>query len=89
MNHRDSVNAAREVILAPILAKFPEARAKIRQLCQESPSFQSLCKDYRDCLSAWEYWRRADSEEAPALGQSYADLLRELEQEVRDYLEQE
>ncbi len=81
--------AAEETALAPVLEKFPEARAKIREIFQQSPSFQSLCKDYRDCLAAWHYWRQAASEEAPALCQSYADLLQELEQEVLDYLEQE
>ena len=82
-------NAAQDNILAPILEKFPEARVKIRQLFQQSPSFQSLCEDYHDCLSAWQHWRQATSEDAPTLCQSYAELLEELEQEVRDYLEQE
>jgi hypothetical protein len=82
-------NAAKDRALAPILEKFPEARAKIRQLFQQNPSFQSLCEDYRDCLAAWQHWRQAVSEEAPALCQSYTELLQELEQEVRDYLGQE
>jgi hypothetical protein len=75
--------------LAPVLEKFSEAAVQIQQLFQQSPSFQSLCEDYRDCLAAWQHWRQAVSEEAPVLCQSYADLLQELEQEVRDYLEQE
>ncbi len=75
--------------LASVLEKFPEGAARIRELFQQSPSFQSLCEDYRDCLAAWQYWRQATSEEAPALCQSYAELLQELEQEVRQYLEQE
>jgi len=81
--------AALKMALAPVLEKFPEARAKIRQLFQQSPSFQDLCQDYRDCLVAWQHWRQAPSEEAPTVGQSYAELLEELEQEVRDYLEHE
>jgi len=75
--------------LASVLGKFPEVAARIRELFQQSPSFQSLCEDYRDCLAAWHYWRQAASEEAPALYQSYTELLQELEQEVRQYLEQE
>ena len=74
--------------LALVLEKFPEAAARIRELFLQSTSFQSLCEDYRDCLAAWQYWRRATSEEAPALCQSYAELLQELEQEVRQYLEE-
>jgi|WetSurMetagenome_2_1015567.scaffolds.fasta_scaffold243169_1 hypothetical protein len=75
--------------LALVLEKFPEAASRIRELFLQSPSFQSLCKDYRDCLAAWQYWRQAASGEAPALYQSYAELLQELEQEVRQYLEPE
>ena len=78
---------AREAALAPLLEKFPEAAAMIRQLFQRSPSFRSLCEDYRDCLVAWRHWRRAASEDAPALCLSYAELLGELEEEVRQYLE--
>jgi hypothetical protein len=74
--------------LASVLENFPEAAARIRELFQQSSSFQSLCEDHRDCLAAWHYWRQAASEEAPALCQSYAELLQELEQEVRQYLEQ-
>jgi hypothetical protein len=75
--------------LAPVLERFPEAAAGIRELFQRSSSFQSLCEDYRDCLAAWHYWRQAPAAEAPALSQSYAELLQELEREVRQYLEQE
>ncbi len=80
---------ATEATLAPVLDKFPEAGTKIRQLFQQSPSFQSLCEDYRDCLAAWQYWRQAASKEAPSLSQSYTELLLELEQEVREYLKDE
>lgn len=82
-------NAAKDTALAPILEKFPEAGAKIRQLYRQSPSFQSLCEDYQDCLAAWQHWQQATSEDAPTLCQSYAELLEELDQEVRDYLEHE
>jgi hypothetical protein len=75
--------------LASVLEKFPEAAARIRELVQQNPSFQSLCEDYRDCLAAWQYWGQATSEEARALSQSYAELLHELDQEVRQYLEEE
>ena len=81
--------APQKAALASVLEKFPEGAARIRELVQQSPSFQSLCEDYRDCLTAWQYWRQAASEEAPALCQSYAELLQELEQEVCHYLEQE
>lgn len=80
-------DAPQKTALASVLEKFPEAAARIRELFHQSPSFQSLCEDYRDCLAAWQYWRLAPAKEAPALCQSYAELLRELEQDVRLYLE--
>jgi hypothetical protein len=89
MTPADRQDTPPKAALASLLEKFPEAAVRIRGLFQQSPSFQSLCEDYRDCLAAWHYWRQAASGEAPALGQSYAELLQELEQEVRQYLEQE
>jgi hypothetical protein len=76
-----------QAALTSVLEKFPEEAARIRELFVQSPSFQSLCEDYRDSLAAWQHWRQAASEDAPALCQSYAELLQELEQEVRQYLE--
>jgi hypothetical protein len=82
-------DARQKAALAPVLERFPEGAARIRDLFQHNPSFQSLCEDYRDCLAAWQYWRQADSAEAPALCQSYTEVRHELEQEVRQYLEPE
>jgi len=89
MTPADRKYAPQKAALASVLEKFPETAARIRELFLRSTSFQSLCEDYRDCLAAWQYWRQATSGEAPALCQSYAELLQELEQEVRQYLEQE
>ena len=88
MTQADRKDALQKAALASVLEKFPEGAARIRELFQQNPSFQSLCEDYRDCLAAWQYWRQADSAEAPALCQSYAEVYRELEQEVRQYLEE-
>jgi hypothetical protein len=89
MNPADRTDAPPKTALAPVLEKFPEAAASIRELFYQSPAFQSICEDYRDCLAAWQYWRQAADAEAPVLCQSYAELLQELEQEVRQYLEAE
>jgi hypothetical protein len=83
----DRKNVAQEAALAPVLGKFPEAATEIRPFFRQSPAFHSLCEDYRDCQAAWEYWRQAASDESQAVCQSYAELLRELEEEVRQYLE--
>jgi len=88
MTPADRENTLPKAALTSVLDKFPEAALRIQKLFQQSSSFQSLCEDYRDCLAAWQYWRQAASEDAPALCQSYAELLQELEQEVRQYLEE-
>lgn len=88
MTPADRENTLPKAALTSVLEKFPEAALRIQKFFLQSPSFQSLCEDYRDSLAAWQYWRQASSEEAPALCQSYAELLQELEQEVRQYLEE-
>jgi hypothetical protein len=72
--------------LLPLLRRFPEARAALQRLFRANPSFQSLCEDYRDCLAALQYWEQSTSGEAPALAGAYAELLGELEQEVKQFL---
>ena len=89
MTPADRENTPPKAALASVMEKFPEAVNSIWELFQQSASFQSLCEDYRDCLGAWQYWRQDASEDAPALCQSYAELLQELEQEIRQYLKQE
>lgn len=82
--HQDTPqNAA----LASVLENFPEAVGRIRELFQQSPEFQSLCEDYWECLVNWRRWQQADSEQALDYCRIYAELLQELEQEVRQSLE--
>ena len=73
--------------LALIMKRFPEEGQALRRLFQESLSFQSLCNDYRECLAALQHWQQSTSEEAPGWRDEYSHLLLELEQEVRQYLE--
>jgi hypothetical protein len=89
MTPAGSKDTTQKAALTSVLEKFPQAASRIQELFLQNHSFQSLCEDYRDSLAAWEYWRQAASGDAPALCQSYAELLQELEQEVRQYLEQE
>ena len=80
-------NAPQNAALASVLENFPEAVARIRELFLQSPDFQSLCEDYRECLTNWRHWRQATSEQAPAYDKIYTELLQELEQEIRQSLE--
>ena len=70
-----------------IMERFFEERQALHRLFQESLSFQSLCDDYQECLAELQNWQQSTSEEAPAWRDEYAHLLLELEQEVRQYLE--
>lgn len=80
-------DAPQNAALASVLENFPEAAARIRELFLQSPYFQTLCEDYRECLANWRHWRQADSEDASMYRKIYGDLLQELEQEVRQSLE--
>jgi hypothetical protein len=73
--------------LSLITDRFPEEGLALRRLFKKSLSFQSLCNDYRECLAELQNWQQSSSEEAPAWRAEYAQLLLELEQEVRQYLE--
>jgi hypothetical protein len=72
-----------------ILERFPGESEVLYRQFQESSSFRSLCEDYRDCLAALRYWQSSTSEEAVAMRGAYKELHLELEQEVRQYLEDE
>jgi hypothetical protein len=87
MNSEDIQAQSTGAGLSLIMDRFPEERQSLRRLFQESLSFQSLCNDYRECLAALQDWQQSTAEEAPAWGDEYAHLLLELEQEVRQYLE--
>jgi hypothetical protein len=86
MNPED-IQAKTATGLSLIMDRFPEERQALHRLFQESLSFQSLCNDYWECLAALQNWQQSTSEEALAWRDEYANLLLELEQEVRQYLE--
>jgi hypothetical protein len=75
--------------LSLISERFSEERGTLQHLFQAIPSFRSFCADYRDCLSALKQWQESTSGEAPATAGIYAELPQELEQEARQYLDDE
>jgi hypothetical protein len=87
MNSEDIQAETAGAGLSLILDRFPEEGQALRRLFQESHSFQSLCEDYQECLAELQNWQQSTSKEAPAWRDEYAHLLLELEQEVRQYLE--
>ena len=87
MNPEDNQAKFAGAGLSLIMDRFPEEGKALRRLFQESLSFQSLCNDYQECLADLQNWQQSTSEEAPAWRDEYGHLLLELEQEVRQYLE--
>ena len=65
---------------------FPEDRNTILKLYRENENFQTICDDYQKCDRALKRWHQSSSERAPARREEYADLMRELELEIRQYL---
>ena len=74
-------------LLSQVIIRFSDQKRKVLQLLQEKDSFRSLCGDYQQCAEALAYWNRATEEVAPLRRQEYSALLRELEQEIVEYLE--
>jgi len=87
MNAEDNQLKSAGAGLSLIMERFPEERQALRRLFQGSLSFQSLCNDYRECLAALQNWQQSTSEEAHAWRDEWANLLLDLEQEVRHFLE--
>jgi hypothetical protein len=47
-----------------------------------------MCEDYRQCAEALRHWNESASEEAPARRKEYAALLRDLEAEILQRLDE-
>lgn len=69
-----------------VMDRFPEQQDAIRNLCSTDPHFQKLCKDYRQCAKALDFWRRSPLCEAPKRKQGYETLLAELESKILQYI---
>jgi hypothetical protein len=59
----------------------------ILRLLQDSDSFRTLCRDFQECANALAHWKRTTAEEAPLRRKEYDELLKELEQEIVERLQ--
>lgn len=84
---KKSGEARRSRVVALLDNHFSDWKGQFEWGFQRDENFQSLCRDYYACARALEAWKASDSENAPKRRQEYAELLAELEQEVRDWLE--
>ena len=65
-----------------VVKRFPDRKEAVKRLFRESDTFQTVCEDYRRCVEALRHWNQSASEEAPARREEYAALLRDLETEI-------
>lgn len=70
-----------------IKREFSTREKVIERAFSNSKSFRALCREYRDCAKAWEWWREAESQEAHLREAEYAELLRQLTGEIEARLQ--
>ena len=72
----------------PILERFTDKSNTIVLLMEEDAKFHALCEDYNICVEALRYWSASQEHEAKTRVNEYSTLVRELEQEIAQALEE-
>jgi hypothetical protein len=65
-----------------VVKRFPDSKDTVKKLFKENDTFHIVCEDYHRCAEALRHWNESASEEAPARREEYAALLRDLETEI-------
>lgn len=75
-------------VLQEAIRHFPGHKKTLETLYRRDISFRSLCKDFRDCTQAVEYWCHspAGKEHAPELCEEYKALCADLRKEIEQWL---
>jgi len=71
-----------------IREKFPDQKHAIDFLAAQDSEFLALCEDYDACVDALRYWIESEEPEAETRVDEYRDLVRELEEEILQALEE-
>ncbi len=69
-----------------IRERFSDKKHSLDLLMAEDPEFLALCEDYDACVDALRYWAKSRVPEANARVNEYRTLVRELEEEVIQFL---
>ena len=69
--------------MASVLEKFPDDWHVIVDLCRENEDFRELCDHYTECAAVLARLRTATSPDSRHVSE-YEDLMKELEQEIRE-----
>ena len=73
--------------VARVITQFENWKTCIEQPFEQRDDFRSLCEDYDVCAGALEKWQTSTVAIAAQRQQEYSELLPELGQEIRDWLE--
>jgi len=79
--------AAKRDIAAQISSSFPGNERLIDRAYRDDPAFRELCDDYGRCAAALERWQRSSGDESSSRTQEYSELLAELADEVKAWLD--
>jgi len=69
-----------------IRERFPDKKKRIDHLLTEDSEFQSLSEDYDMCVNALRHWVGSNAPEAENRVVEYHTLIKELEEEIGQYL---
>lgn len=69
-----------------IMQRFPDHKDLLRYMYLHNETFQTICDDYRKCISARDHWTQSRHELAPNRYREYKELMRELESEIQQRL---
>ena len=74
-------------ISSAISKRFTQFEQHLKILLERDENFRSLCKDYQDSLEAHDRWGLDKSSVGELRQKEYAELAKELEQDIRNWLE--
>jgi hypothetical protein len=69
-----------------IRARFQDKEQHIDLLIAQDSEFLVLAKDYDSCVDALRYWIMSNAPEAKSRILEYYNLIKELEEEISQYL---
>jgi hypothetical protein len=79
-------NEERPAMTPIIPGTFAHIAPHVKRLYREDETFRETYDDYLTYCKAYRFWTQSRSEEAPARQREYADLVRELEDELTQIL---
>lgn len=68
--------------LAPVLRRFAEHEFEVRRRYASDSGFRAICEDYAAAASALAHWENDHSK-----AEDYRQLIRDLEDEILEYLQ--